>query len=58
MFDDIGLMETGNIIWAVLKDNYGSFLPGNVCILLIEGPPSTMRQFPCRMGGIGYGGQY
>ena len=28
MFDDIGLMETGSIIWAVLKDNYGSFLPG------------------------------
>jgi hypothetical protein len=30
MFDDIELMELGQIVWAVLQDNFGAFLQGNV----------------------------
>jgi hypothetical protein len=29
MFDDIGLMEIGGIVMAVLQDNFASFLPGS-----------------------------
>src|SRR5438552_17228330 len=29
MFDDIQIMELGQIVWSVLQDNFGAFLQGS-----------------------------